>query len=131
MSATRQKLIAEQEREQEIMQGASVETIINGRAYTWLEPSAADRRLMLGDIIDVQMAMGKAGSRGRGLMMCFNFLTAWHSEIENDMAYIDAVMFGGDTAACTALGKEIAQAFTAVAQMVQRPFVKTKDPPGT
>jgi len=122
--STKQALLKEQDREREIMQGASIETIINGRAYTWLEPSAADRRLMLGDLIDTQQALSRRDSQGRGVMCCFNFLTEWHPEIRKDSAALDSLMFGGDPAKATAAAKEITGAFVEVGKFVQRPFAK-------
>lgn len=128
---TREVLLKEQEREREIMHGASVETIICGRAYTWLEPSARDRRLMLGDIGGIYGVINSRDSKVRGVMLALNFLIDWHPEIAKDQHEIDKVVFSSNKAEITPLMKEISDAFRAVCEMINRPFAKTKEPPAT
>jgi hypothetical protein len=128
---TREVLLKEQEREREIMHGASVETIICGRAYTWLEPSARDRRLMLGDIGSIYGAINSRDSQVRSVMLALNFLIDWHPEIAKDQNKIDSCIFGVTAIEVAPRMKEITDAFRAVCEMINRPFVKTKEPPAT
>jgi hypothetical protein len=128
---TREVLLKEQERERQVMQGASVETIICGRAYTWLEPSARDRRLMLGDVGGIYGAIQNRDTQVRSVMLALNFLVDWHPEIAKDQAAIDAKVFGATADEIAPRMKEIMDAFRAVVELVNRPFVKTKEPPAT
>jgi hypothetical protein len=123
--STRDALLKEQEREREIMQGASIETIICGRAYTWLEPSARDRRLMIGDIGAIQISAQGRDMQAKGVMMALNFLVDWHPEIRKDQDAIDQKIFTATKETAPPIMKEIADAYTKVVEMIQRPFVKT------
>ena len=67
--------------EAEILGGRSRRAVINGREYTFLQPSRRDNRIMFAEVVKIQQIAQRPENRVRALMEMFQFLIDWHPMI--------------------------------------------------
>ena len=116
--------IAQESREQEaeILGGRSRRAVINGREYTFLQPSRRDNRIMFAEVVKIQQIAQKPENRVRVLMEMFQFLIDWHPLIAADEVAIEDAMRAELSTGAAKTSSEIARAYKEIALLVSTPF---------
>ncbi len=116
--------IAQESREQEaeILGGRSRRAVINGREYTFLQPSRRDNRIMFAEVVKIQQIAQRTENRVRVLMEMFQFLIDWHPMIAADEIAIEDAMRAELSTGSAKTSTEIAQAYKELALLVSAPF---------
>jgi hypothetical protein len=102
--------------DRDILQGGAVTVSLCGKSYEFKEPGRRQARAMLCEVIEIEPLISAAtpADRLRGVDKCLDWLYRWHTEMRRDKAAIDD----------TADEREISEAFRAVAEMINVPFVR-------
>lgn len=108
--------------EAEILGGRSRRAVINGREYTFLQPSRRDNRIMFAEVVKIQQIAQKPENRVRVLMEMFQFLIDWHPMIAADEIAIEDAMRAELSTGSAKTSTEIAQAYKEIALLVSAPF---------
>lgn len=110
------------ENEAEILGGRSRRAVINGREYTFLQPSRRDNRIMFAEVVKIQQIAQKPENRVRVLMEMFQFLIDWHPMIAADEVAIEDAMRAELSTGAAKTSSEIARAYKEIALLVSTPF---------
>lgn len=110
------------ENEAEILGGRSRRAVINGREYTFLQPSRRDNRIMFAEVVKIQQIAQKPENRVRVLMEMFQFLIDWHPMIAADEVAIEDAMRAELSTGAAKTSAEIARAYKEIALLVSAPF---------
>lgn len=108
--------------EAEILGGRSRRAVINGREYTFLQPSRRDNRIMFAEVVKIQQIAQRTENRVRVLMEMFQFLIDWHPMIAADEIAIEDAMRAELSTGSAKTSTEIAQAYKEIALLVSAPF---------
>ncbi len=110
------------ENEAEILGGRSRRAVINGREYTFLQPSRRDNRIMFAEVVKIQQIAQRPENRVRVLMEMFQFLIDWHPMIAADEVAIEDAMRAELSTGAAKTSSEIARAYKEIALLVSAPF---------